>query len=327
VTPQGLGTGGGDINESEPNDRVAQGVALPVNIFGEISFDGDLDFFAFEALAEQQITVEAFAVRLADSNLIADIALFDSNGRLVASDSGDEDTDPVIRFVPSRNEVLIVGIADLEDFGGRRFDYILNITRGVDFDEVEPNDRTAQSLFGLPATVFGQISARADVDFYSFVAEAGQTLIVDVDGESLGSRLDAEINLTDPETGVEYFYSDQYDGDDPRFNIVLPYTGRYVVGVGAFDSNSTGFYRLNVSLVPGSGAPVITSARRVSKKLIEVTGSQFSPMTVVEVRGRKRKTTFIDSGTVRAKVKARPGDVVTVIDPSDDRRSNPLILQ
>jgi hypothetical protein len=327
LTPQGFGTGGGDVNEIEPNDRVAQSVSLPVNLFGGIDFDGDLDFFAFQALAGQQITVEAFAVRLPDSNLIADIALFDSSGRLVASDRGDEDTDPVVRFVPASDEVLVAGIADVEDFGGRSFDYVLNITRGVDFDEDEPNDRTPQNIFGLPATVFGDIDGRGDVDFYSFNGEAGQTLIVDIDAEALGSRLDAEVNLTDPETGVEYFYNDQQDGDDPRFNIVLPFTGRYRIGVGAFESDSAGFYRLNMSLVTGEGAPVITSIRRVSKKFIEVTGSQLSSASVVEVRGRERRTTLVESGTLRAKVKARPGDVVTVINGPDDRRSNPLILQ
>src|ERR1051325_7761098 len=38
---------GGDINESEPNQVVAQGVSLPVNIFGKAGFDGDVDYFAF----------------------------------------------------------------------------------------------------------------------------------------------------------------------------------------------------------------------------------------------------------------------------------------
>src|SRR5262249_53343837 len=152
-------------------------------------------------------------------------------------------------------------------------DDLTNITRGVDVDEVEPNDRTAQSLPAVPATLFGEISTATDVDFFSFTATAGQTLIVDVDAEVLGSRLDPEINLTDPETGAELFYNDQFDGDDSRFNIVLPYTGRYVIGIGAFSARSTGFYRLNASLVSGSGAPVITQVTRLSKKFIEVTGT------------------------------------------------------
>lgn len=321
------GVGGGDINEIEPNDTVAQEVSLPVNIFGEVRFNGDADFFAVQALAGEQITVEPFAARLRKSRLIADIGLFASTGELLASDVGDENNDPLIRFTSPTDQVLIVGLTDADDLGGARFDYILNLTRGVDADELEPNNLTAQPLPELPMTMFAGIGQRGDVDFFSFVADAGQTLIVDVDAEVLGSALDAEINLTDPETGIEYFFNDQYDGDDPRFNIVLPLTGRYVIGVGAFANNSTGFYRLNASLVPSGNAPVLATITRLAKKLIEVTGAGFTDRSVVEVNGIARKTTFLGPGKLQAKVKAKTGDVVTVSNRPDDRRSNPLLVQ
>jgi hypothetical protein len=327
VTTQSFGTGDGDIFEIEPNNVVAQNVGLPVNIFGEIRFNGDVDFFAVQALAGQQINVEAFAARLRNSQLVADIALFDSNGGLIDSSFGDEDTDPLIQFVSPSNQVLIVGIADIDDFGGSRFDYVLNITRGVDEEEEEPNGITAQSLPEVPTTVFGEIDGRNDVDFYSFIATAGQTLIVDVDAEVLGSRLDSEINLIDPESGTEFIYDDQNDGDDSRYNIVLPYTGRYVIGIGSFNANSTGFYRLNISLVPSNGAPTLLVVRTISKKLIEVDGTGFTTASRVEVNGRARKTTLISSGTLRAKIKAKAGDVITVANLPDERRSNPLIVQ
>ncbi|HSB11588.1 MAG TPA: PPC domain-containing protein [Blastocatellia bacterium] len=322
-----FGTGGGDISEIEPNDQVAQGVSLPVNLFGEIRFDGDVDFFAFQALAGQQITIEPIAARLPASQLVADIALFDSTGKLIEAKTGDENTDPLIRFVSPIDQALSVGISDADDLGGRRFDYILNITRGVDVDEQEPNDQNAQSVNELPATIFGDITGRDDVDFYSFTALAGQTLIVDVDAEVLGSRLDAEINVSDPETGVEFFYSDQNDGDDPRFNIVLPYTGRYVVGIGAFNNNSSGFYRINASLVSSAGAPIITSVTRLSKKFIEISGAGFTERSVVEVNSLARRTNLTSEGKLQAKIKSRTGDVVTVSNSPDDRRSNPLLVQ
>lgn len=324
---QSFGTGGGDRNEVEPNDAIAQGVSLPVNLFGQISFNGDVDYFAFEALAGQQVSVEAFATRLARSSLIADMALFNANGALLASSLGSTTQDPLIRFTPASDQVLIVGITDADDLGGPNFDYLLNITRGIDVDEVEPNDRTAQRLAQMPTTIFGQISVTSDVDFFSFEATAGQTLIVDVDAEVFGSQLDAEVNLMDPQTGAEFFFNDQTDGDDPRFNIVLPYTGRYVIGVGAFNSRTAGFYRMNLSLVSGAGAPLITQVTPVSKKLIEVRGAGFVAGATVNVNGADARTTFVSSGTLRAKVKTRSGDSVTVAIPPDGRRSNPLIVQ
>src|SRR5262249_18862027 len=81
LSVRSLGTGGGDIDEIEPNDLVAHGVALPVNIFGRISFDGDVDYFAFQAFAGQPIVIEAYAARLSQSNLVADIALFNTAGQ------------------------------------------------------------------------------------------------------------------------------------------------------------------------------------------------------------------------------------------------------
>ncbi len=326
-TVQSFGTGGGDINEIEPNHIIAQGVSLPVNIFGRINFDSDIDYFALQGKAGQQIVIEPFATRLSNSDLVADIVLFNSSGQQIRRDFGDDRDDPLITYTPLNDEVFIVGIADVDDIGGLSYNYVLNITRGIDVNESEPNDRTAQGLPSLPVTVFGDISQRDDVDFYSFIAEAGQTLIVDVDAEVFGSRLDPEMNLTDPQTGLEYFYNDQFDGDDPRFNIVLPYTGRYIIGVGAFNSNSTGFYRLNASLVSKNGAPLITRVTRIAKKLLEVEGVGFSSATIVEVNGIVRNTTNLTPGILRAKVKIKVGDLVTVINPPDSRRSNPLLVQ
>jgi hypothetical protein len=327
IESQSFSTGGGDITEIEPNGTIAQAVSLPVNIFGQMGFDSDIDFFAFQGLAGQPIVIEPFATRLRRSDMIADIALFNSTGQLLVRSIGDENDDPLIRFTPSTNEVLVIGIADVDDFGGSSYQYVLNITRGVDVSEQEPNDQQAQSLTAIPATVFGDITVRTDIDFYSFIGQMGETLIVDVDAEVLGSRLDPEINLSDPQTGAEFFYNDEYDGSDSRFNIVLPYTGRYVIGIGSFQSNSTGFYRLNISAVSGNGAPIITSVTRTAKKQIEIVGTGFNSGVKVEVNSVRRKTTIISNGVLHAKVKARVGDVVTVVNSPDDRRSNLLVIQ
>jgi hypothetical protein len=327
LTIQSLGAGGGDINEVEPNNQIAQSVSLPVNVFGRVGFTTDVDYFSFQAFAGQQIVIEPFATRLSTSDLIADIALFNAGGQLIKRSFGDEREDPLLTYTPLENQILIVGIADVDDFGGASYSYVLNITRGADIDEVEPNDRTSQELPALPVTVFGDVNKRPDVDFYSFTATAGQTLIVDVDAQVFGSLLDAEINLSDPSTGLEFFYNDQLDGDDPRFNIVLPYTGRYVIGIGSFAGNSRGFYRLNATLTSQTGAPLITRVTRLAKKLVEVEGTGFSSAAIIEVNGVVRNTSTITANILRAKGKIRAGDVVTVINPPDSVRSNPLLVQ
>src|SRR5688572_22643942 len=99
-TVQSFGTGGGDINEIEPNHIIAQGVSLPVNIFGRINFDGDVDYFALQGKAGEQIVIEPFATRLSTSDLVADIVLFNSSGQQIGRDFGDDRDDPLITYTP-----------------------------------------------------------------------------------------------------------------------------------------------------------------------------------------------------------------------------------
>jgi hypothetical protein len=322
-----LGTGSGDIVEVEPNDPTPEAISLPTNILGQISFNGDTDFFAFQAFAGQQITIEPFAARLPGSVLIANIGIFDSNGNLLNSSLGTQVADPLLRFTPANDQVLIAGITDADSLGGRTFTYLLDITRGIDLDEVEPNGHRAQELPAVPTTIFGQIDAPGDLDFYSFNGTAGQTLIVDVDATVFGSNLDAAVNLTDPVSGAELFFNDDMDGQDPRFNIVLPFTGTFVIGIASFESGSSGFYRMNVSLVSGAGAPVITQVTQLSRKLFEVTGTGFIGGTTASLDGTDVRTNLLTSNTLRSKVKNKVGTFVTVANPPDGRRSNPMMIQ
>jgi hypothetical protein len=321
-----LGTGSGDIQEIEPNDTNAQEVCMPVNVIGAINPFGDVDFFAFQAFANEQINVEAFASRIPGSNLIADTALFDTSGNMLVESAGDGFSDPLIQFSVTQDQVLIAGITDIEGFGGSSFVYLLNIEGGMDVQEAEPNDRSPQPLPALPVTIFGNVSSTTDVDLYSFSATAGTTLIADVDAQIMGSTLDSELSLTDPSTGIQYFYNDDFDAGDPRFNIVLPFTGAYVIAIDAFNQDSSGAYRLNLSLVPGSGAPVLTGFSILGPKQIQITGTGLQSGATVAVNGFDKKTSQVDSGTFVARAKAKRGQTVTIANP-DGRRSNPFLIQ
>ncbi|HKV41195.1 MAG TPA: hypothetical protein VJX67_18460 [Blastocatellia bacterium] len=329
LTPADAGTGSGDINEIEPNDTVAQSVALPVNVAGTINPSGDQDFFAFQAFAGQQITVESFASRIPGSNLIADIVLMDSAGNLLDEEQGDGVNDPFIQLQAPSTDILIAGITDLDGLGGSSFVYLLSMQAGVDVQEVEPNNTptSPNAVPALPVTVFGNITSNTDADFYQFFGTAGETLIADVDAAVLGSSLVSEINLTDPATGVVYFYNNHLDGDDPRFNIVLPYTGNYMIGLDALGAATSGFYRLNLSLVPGAGAPTVTGVTVLGPKTMKVSGAGFSPSPIVSLNALDRPTVKVSKGLLKAHGKGAAGKVVTVSIGPDGRRSNPLIIQ
>jgi len=328
ATSGSVGTGSGDINEIEPNDQVAQNVFMPANIGGQINPSGDQDFYAFPCFSGEQINIEAFASRIPGSLLVADIALFDSAGNMITESVGDGVNDPLIQTVATNNGIMIAGITDAGGFGGSHFVYLLSINGGVDVDEVEPNNSTPQAMPASDATVFGQVNSSSDTDLYSFNGTQGQTVIVDLDAALFGSSLVAALTLTDPATGIQYFKSDHDDGNDPRFNIVLPFTGPYVIGVAPIDGSASGFYRMNVSFVPGDGSPVVTGATHSKPKVITVTGGGFDPInSIAEVNGNQVATGIDSSHSLRAHSKARPGAVVTVANLPDLRRSNPIIVQ
>jgi hypothetical protein len=328
ATSGSVGTGSGDINEVEPNDQVAQNVFMPANIAGLVNPTRDQDFYAFPCFSGEQINIEAFASRIAGSLLVADIALFDSAGNLITESVGDGVNDPLIQVVATTNGTMIAGITDAGGFGGSHYVYLLSIDGGVDVDEVEPNSSTPQALPASDATVFGQVNSSSDTDLYSFNGTQGQTIIVDVDAALFGSTLVSALTLTDPATGIQYFRSDHDDANDPRFNIVLPFTGPYVIGVAPIDGSPGGFYRMNLSFVPGDGSPVVTSATHSKPKVIAVTGAGFDSInSIAEVNGNQVATGIDNNHSLRAHSKARPGAVVTVANLPDLRRSNPILVQ
>ena len=60
-------------HDQAPVPRITRpGAEKQQNIFGEISFSRDVDYFAFQAIAGQQITIEPFAARLRRLHLTAD---------------------------------------------------------------------------------------------------------------------------------------------------------------------------------------------------------------------------------------------------------------
>jgi len=327
ATEGSAGTGSGDINEVEPNDQVAQNVFMPANIVGQIRPSLDEDFFAFPCVAGEQINVEAFASRISGSLLVADIALFDSAGNILTEAIGDGVEDPLIQFVAPASGVFFAGITDADGFGGSSFIYLLSISGGVDVDEVEPNSSTPQVLPAPATTVFGQLANSSGVDLYTFNGTQGQTVIIDVDAAVLGSALVSTLTLSDSATGVRYFSNDHNDGNDPRFNLLLPATAAYTIRVAAFGSSPGGFYRMNVSLVPGDNSPTVATVTHIRAKLIDITGTGLNSNSIVEVDGTQVKTIVVQRGELNAKAKAKPGAVITVANSPDLRRSNPLIVQ
>ncbi len=341
------GTGLGDIFEVEPNDEDAQILDdLPVNVVGYITPVDDLDTYAITATAGESIRVEIVADRIFGTPLDSYLELFDAGGNLLASndDFFSGSTDSFIRFVATGtgDNLYFVRVSDFTGLGGSSYGYILNITvaDSPDFGEQEPNDTSSNAdIFPIPSLAFGASDETNDQDVYTFQASGNQTLIVDIDAEVFASDMDPVVELFDDRGGF-LFGVDDTDGLDPRFNLVLPYSGTYYLTVYDHDflGGSTFYYSMNLSLQSSVGSPRVTAFKVIvggstGQLLKQVRGTGFVTSgggSAAEIDGVEVRS-FPAPKRPSSRIKVKPGQPVergqsiTVVNP-DGRRSNPGIV-
>jgi hypothetical protein len=330
ATSSSILTGTGAIVSQESKEQgTAESVFMPTNIGGTMVGSNEEDAYAFPVLEGQQVTVDAFSGRIG-SEMTAVIELFDVNGNLLAEDAEDEfGDDPFIQYVPTSRTTLFAVIFDEFGLSGSGVFYVLNIEAGVDVSPNSPPDVTPDALPSLDVSAIGDITSASEVDQYSFTGNQGQTLIAACESYVYGGGLVSQLQLIDPSNNLVYFTNSLTDGGDPRFNIVLPYTGEYVITVTPIDGSTGGEYDLNLSLVPstaGPGAPTLISAVHTKPKLIQVTGTQLSAKSIVEANSVQKSTQKIKKGVLQGKVTGGTGTVITVANLPDLRRSNPILL-
>ncbi len=120
-------------------------------------------------------------------------------------------------------------------------------------EESEPNQvlATATSV-ALPVSAWGVLGEKGDVDHFVFEARQGETIVLDLAAQSLGSKLNAVLTLLDARGRVMSATND-FDGQsDPLIAFTAPADGRYVVRMGdlMLAGSAEHFYRLVDRRVP-----------------------------------------------------------------------------
>jgi len=160
--------------------------------------------------------------------------------------------------------------------------------------EVEPNDTlaTAQpsgndSAPARAVVVNGRLNKGGDVDLYAVLAEAGQTLVADLDAHALlGSPIDTVLQLVSP-AGFVYAQNDDQRGLDPRLAVKVPESGRWRVRVFGFPAvadqsiglagNDAFLYRLTLSTGPVVDYTLPLALSRDGTQSIELHGWNLPP--------------------------------------------------
>jgi len=122
-------------------------------------------------------------------------------------------------------------------------------------NEVEPNNTPDKPQ---PATlnqaVFGRMDGGTDVDWYSFVGQAGQRIVLDCMASRIDSRMDPVLEVLDP-TGRRRLAQARLTaggGSDPLLVFDVPVDGEYRVRIHdvTYRNGSDYFYRLDLHTGP-----------------------------------------------------------------------------
>lgn len=223
-----------EITEVEPNDSPAlpSPLGTPLN-GGQIAGRGDVDYYAVTGGTGDRVYAWANNGGTSNSTLDLDLTLVEPDGATVV-EFDDEDADgasaPVtdLHFVYSTSSPVIAGArltrngtftwrVNAASATGTVSRYRLHVghiaAARQPLSECEPNDDLAQADRSGKNYFAGVIDTAADVDFYTFYADAGQRVFVACDGDPERDSTGADPASTDPKAFAAKLVVYDPDGD------------------------------------------------------------------------------------------------------------------
>jgi hypothetical protein len=133
------------------------------------------------------------------------------------------------------------------------------ITGGVAGDALEPNDSPQAATAVAPGTPFLDltIAPDQDYDYFKVAANAGETIVVDVDAAVNGSVLDAYAQVLDTAGQVICENDDDANSFDSYLACPVAAAGEYYVVIGSYDGSGdrSYVYTLAISVAAGGAPP------------------------------------------------------------------------
>lgn len=215
------------IVEGEENDTrdTAQVISCPMVIDAQLDKAADLDWFAFAAEANSQVTIICRS-RSLDGSVQPAFTLFDPADREVLhSDSRRHEPRATITTSAAGTYHLLVHERAYrkDDASFYRIELhkgppittrsvseeqhlpssLLAYASGLDGEaasqiiEESANSSDAQQTISLPAHIAGAFASRSDVDWFRFAAKKDQTLHIEAFGERLDQQMDLDVAIHD----------------------------------------------------------------------------------------------------------------------------------
>jgi hypothetical protein len=216
-------------------------------VTGEIGHDGDVDMFALELTAGQSYELSMQGQPTGAGSLPDPyLQLFDADGQQIdGDDDGGTGFNSRLILTPDRDGRFYAGAAA---FGGAIGTYRLSLAEYVAPPDDYTTDAEGAGSVAVGGSVTGEIEVPDDQDWFGIELEAGQRVVIDLEGSpsNAGSLRDPYLTVYGPGGGLVASNDDGGDGFNSRLLLDAPAAGRYHLEAGAF-GDATGTYRLSVS--------------------------------------------------------------------------------
>ncbi|PKB80339.1 MAG: hypothetical protein BZY88_09045 [SAR202 cluster bacterium Io17-Chloro-G9] len=228
------------IVDDHGND-IASATSASVNTpyASNIEVGGDVDYFAFPAVANNGYVMETTLTSLSDSFL----EFYDAGGTLLLSnDAGGVGNASKITWVAPSTATYYAKVRGFT--GSHSGTYSFSVTETVDD---HGNDIASATLISVNTTISAAIDVIGDIDYFAFPAQEGSIYLTITIETTLGTLSDSFLHLYNG-SGTQLAANDAGGpGNASKIDWIAPSAGTYYAAVRGFSSSQLGTYDVLVT--------------------------------------------------------------------------------
>ena len=284
-----------DATDDHGNDiDDATAIRVGADVRGALDYDGDIDFFRFQAERGQSYQIDVALGTLDDSIVF----LYDGDRSLLDIN---DDGERLFWEAPSSGE----GYVAVEGYGIGTYTLTVSLS---DLIDDHGNSEGRATAIRVGADVRGALDYDGDIDFFRFQAERGQSYQIDV---ALGTLDDSELVLLDPD-GRELAYNGDYgDTYASRLYWEAPSNGVYYVAVTGY---GIGTYTLTVSSFGDHGNDFESATRIAIGEAVAIELESLDDMDVLVFRARPGTDYVVTLDWETYNIWDNPGSIMALYD-------------
>ena len=287
------------VDDHGDTERDATAIRVGAEVGGDLEYDGDIDYFRFQAEAGWSYQIDVVLGTLDDSIL----NLYDTDGWFLDTndDHGNTYASRLSWYAGNSGERYVA----VEGYGTGT--YTLTISLSTIVDDHGDTERDATAI-RVGAEVGGDLEYDGDIDYFRFQAEAGWSYRIDVE---LGTLDDSIVELYDAD-GSFLNSSDDYEGTyASRLSWRATSSGEKYVFVGGY---GTGTYTLTVSLIDDHGNDYESATRIAIGEVVAVELEHLDDMDVLVFLARPGTDYVVTLDWETYQIWGNPGSIMALYD-------------